>query len=859
MRKRNVGKPGPPPIAPAGAEAAGVGRAELTDATASPSERRYKALVQASTSVVWRAAPDGAIIEAWGWNAFADQPQLAYLGNGWLEALHPDDRDRTRQHWAEAVSKGELAAMEYRVRQPDGSYRWAMARAIALRDDAGAIAEWVGTVTDIQERKFSEQMMREREELLRLAVEATGLGIWDMELPSRSTEWSAKLKAMAGLSPDAAIDDAVFYGLVHPDDQNEVEAKITEAVGSLNLAPYNIVYRLRRADTQEERWWHEWSRLVMDASGKPARLVGAIQDITQRKRAEIERHNSEKRWRLALKAGRMAAWERTIETGVTTWSDNAGELLGLAAGQVAEFTGRVHRLDQKRLLAAINNPGHDGHAVEFRYLHPDGRELWLETSAMLIESDGGPRRVVGVTSDITERKASETRLRHAANHDALTGLPNRAALQVAIERAIARGRKAGRRVALVLVDLDHFKDINDTLGHDAGDHLLRAAGDRLKSAVGDLGLVARLGGDEFAVLVEETPCGPEPLATSLLDELRKGFSHAGKWLSISASIGIATFPDQASRSIELLKHADLALYSAKNGGRSRVQTYAPRMRQALEQRISLANEVKQALARAEIVPFYQPKIDLLTGEVGGFEALARWLHPTRGVLTPGVFGGVFEDGELSIAIGDVMLARMMEDMSVWLSRGLDVGRVALNLSSFAFMLPDLADQLLGQLAAAAIPTSSFEIEVTETVLLDGEARGVSATLERLHERGIKISLDDFGTGYASLTHLKRFPVDELKIDRSFIRNLESDQGDAAIVAAVVSLARSLGLKVVAEGVETQGQVAKLRSSGCHFGQGYLFAKPMTASRVPWFLREAGERFGHSPQRLRASSGQVGSF
>ena len=266
--------------------------------------------------------------------------------------------------------------------------------------------------------------------------------------------------------------------------------------------------------------------------------------------------------------------------------------------------------------------------------------------------------------------------------------------------------------------------------------------------------------------------------------------------------------------------------------------------------MALSDDVRRALAAAQIVPFYQPKIDLGTKEIVGFEALARWLHPTRGVLTPQIFGAVFEDGELSTAIGDAMLTRIIEDMQFWLGRGIDCGRIAMNLSSFAFSAPDLADQILEKLARGGIPFHAFEVEVTETVLL-GEARGVAATLQRLHDNGVKISLDDFGTGYASLTHLKRFPVDELKIDRSFVSDLETDPDDAAIVSAVVSLATSLDLKVVAEGVETDGQMAMLRAAGCHFGQGYLFAKPMTASRVPWFLKQTQVgRTVEPPPRLK---------
>jgi diguanylate cyclase (GGDEF)-like protein/PAS domain S-box-containing protein len=807
----------------------------------SRTEQRYRALIEASASVVWRADTTGAIIEAWVFDRTARRHHFSFAGRGWLKALHPEDRDRVEMQWLAAVGAGKNISIDFRVRHRDGKHRWATARAIALRTPDGGTSEWIGTVTDIEEQKQSEQVLREREELLRLAVEGTGLGIWDMELPSRKTEWSAELKEMAGLPADVLIDDDVFYRLVHPDDRADVEEKICEAVGSMVFAPYNIAYRLHRADTGEERWWHEWSRLVTDTNGNPARLVGAIQDITDRKRAEIERQSSEKRWRLALEAGRMVAWEHEIASGITTCSDNAEELLGQGSGPFETFLERVHEADRDLVTAVMRNAAPGSHtSAAFRYRHPDGRQLFLESSAMLTDSDGGAPRIVGVTSDITERKAAESKLHHAANHDALTGLLNRAAFQAALDRAIEAARGTARTITLILVDVDHFKDINDTLGHDAGDSLLQVAGDRLRSAVGSAGVVARLGGDEFAVLVDSQDAehAPDRLAYVLLEEIRKTFRHQGNLLTLTASLGLASFPSQASDSIELLKSADLALYSAKSCGRARVARFTTHMRNVVEQRIALADDVRRALAKNQFVPFYQPKVDLVSGAVVGFEALARWVHPTRGVLTPLAFGAVFEDAELSVAIGESMLTQMMDDMRQWLGRGVMFNRVALNLSSFDFSTPALADQLLGRLADGGIPSSCFEIEVTETVLLDGESRGVASTLERLHRNGVKISLDDFGTGYASLTHLKRFPVDELKIDRSFVRNIENDADDAAIVSAVISLARSLGLKVVAEGVETQGHVERLRAAGCHYGQGYLFAKAMAASRVPWFLRHA---------------------
>jgi diguanylate cyclase (GGDEF)-like protein len=394
-----------------------------------------------------------------------------------------------------------------------------------------------------------------------------------------------------------------------------------------------------------------------------------------------------------------------------------------------------------------------------------------------------------------------------------------------------------------LIDLDDFKDINDTLGHDAGDALLKETAARLSLTTRDRDTVARLGGDEFAVLVAEPLkwSHATSLAESIIKKLRQPFHYAGRSLVSRASIGVALFPDHDSAPVELMKDADIALYRAKAEGRGRVVMYSPEMRAAAEQRLALGRDVREALSGNQIVPFYQPKICLSTGRIVGVEALARWQHPEKGILTPGVFGAVFDDPELATAIGKRLIGKIASDMRRWLDRGINFGRVAFNLSSVEFSQADLADEILRILKLVKVPAEHLEVEVTERVLLDGRSGLVSETLDKFHRQGVQIALDDFGTGYASLTHLKQFPVDHIKIDHSFIAGLEHDENDAAIVAAVVSLGRSLGLQVTAEGVEKEGQARLLREMGCHNSQGYYFAKPMAPSHIAELLCTWPER------------------
>lgn len=425
-----------------------------------------------------------------------------------------------------------------------------------------------------------------------------------------------------------------------------------------------------------------------------------------------------------------------------------------------------------------------------------------------------------------------------ANQDPLTGLANRSFFQQRLEDVLARTKKQNASASLLLVDLDNFKDVNDSLGHDAGDALLGDVAMRLGEFVGDGDTLARLGGDEFGIILTD-PFEPDQaciIAKHILARLAEPFSFKQHSISCRASVGIAAGPRDHSDPSELLKDADLALYRAKALGRNQAVSYAPEMRQAVEGKISLATEITKALDDGCIIPYYQPKICFATGAIVGFEALARWQHPSRGLLTPGVFGAIFENPEYAREIGRRILEQVAGDIRSWLAQGLDCGRVAVNFCSAEFMKPELATEALTILKQAGVSPSRLEVEVTETVLLGRFLEHVTHILTVLHEAGVTIALDDFGTGFASLTHLKQFPVDHIKIDQSFIRDLEKNADSAAIVAAVVGLGKSLKMHVTAEGVETAEQAELVERLGCDQAQGYLYAKPMPASRVPWMLQ-----------------------
>ncbi len=507
------------------------------------------------------------------------------------------------------------------------------------------------------------------------------------------------------------------------------------------------------------------------------------------------------------------------------------------------------------------------------YVNPDDRSAFLarvmkdgqtsnfETQIRLADNSvhtvllaGMPISLSGVTHilsavvDITDRKSAEERVWRVASHDPLTGLPNRAFFQSRLEQVLAQAEQGGSSVTLLLLDLDRLKSINETLGHDVGDALLRHAASRISLLARDYDIVARLGGDEFVIILTGSakPEDAQALADHILTDLKQPFEHGGRVLTVQASIGIASYPDHDRQPSDLLKDADLAVQAAKSLGRNRAVVYAPGMRQHLQQETE-TDEIYEALRSGQIVPFYQPKVDLMTGEVVGFEALARWRHPVQGVLSPASFQAAFADPELSIAFGEYMIRRIAADIRIWLDHNVECGRIAVNLATAQFNWVGLTKRFLDILQAADIPFERLAVEITETVFLERNASHVLMALKQFQEAGVRIALDDFGTGYASLIHLKRFPIDDIKIDRSFIQDLAEDADSAAIVHAVIDLGRSLGMVVVAEGVERLDQAEHLRSRGCPQAQGNLYSPPMEAAQVPFFLeRRTSSHTQHSP-------------
>ena len=496
--------------------------------------------------------------------------------------------------------------------------------------------------------------------------------------------------------------------------------------------------------------------------------------------------------------------------------------------------------DDRALVRSAQASGR-AEEIVFQLVNQQGEWRTLEAHVTDLRHDRGIRGVVLNARDVTERVRLQDELVRQAYHDGLTGLANRSLFRDRLEQALARSARAGGTVGVLILDLDGFKQVNDSLGHEAGDQLLRVVADRLTETVRATDTVARFGGDEFAMLLDQTD---EALAVSVarraLARLAEPAVVAGRELEVAASIGIALHAGEAGGD-ELVRDADVAMYAAKDAGRGRHEVFRSEMARDPDELLGLDNELRYALARDELAVHYQPEISLSEGEIVGVEALVRWTSPTRGPVGPDVFIPVAEASGLIAAVGDLVLREACSVTAGWQHDGI-VGPdfvTWVNVSRKQLTMGGVPDAVGRALRSAGLPARNLGIEVTETSIMPGGAADrARAELQQLHDAGVRIAIDDFGTGFSSLAHLRHFPVDMIKVDRSFVQGVERDAKDTAITANVVALAHALGLVAVAEGIETEGQLAHMRTVGCDIGQGYLFSRPVPAEEVTAFLAAA---------------------
>jgi predicted signal transduction protein with EAL and GGDEF domain/DNA-binding response OmpR family regulator len=575
---------------------------------------------------------------------------------------------------------------------------------------------------------------------------------------------------------------------------------------------------------------------------------GALLDDLQRSEATLES---------AQRLVHLGNWTWDLGSGGMTWTGETYRLLGYPLDhgnpQFRDYLSRVHPEDADSLARSLEAAlrGEQPLSVDHRVVHSDDTVLYLHSEAeIVLDAEGRPSRLSGTIQDITDRKKAESQIRFLAFYDSLTGLPNRLQFNEYLKTALDRGHDLHRSVAVMFLDLDNFKRINDTSGHSAGDLLLGAAATRLKDVVraSDIisrrgafpepeGTVARLGGDEFIVLLPDVAQAEDPakVARRVLDAFREPFQVGSNEFFVSVSIGIGIFPQDGENAEDLLKNADAALYHAKDSGRNNFQFYSPALNDAAFRRLSLETSLRKAIERNEFILYYQPQVHARDGKLIGVEALIRWNHPDLGLVYPGQFVPLAEETGLIQAIDDWVLRQACIQSRAWLDAGLPQIHVAVNLSGSQFHRKDLLERVDAALGAVDLPAHCVELEITEGVLMSNAA-GTLEVLQQLQARGFRIAVDDFGTGYSSLSYLRRFHADVLKIDRSFVHDIATNPDAAAIVSAIVTLAEALKMRAIAEGVEHPLQRECLYEHGCDLMQGYLFGKPVPPSEITSLLR-----------------------
>jgi diguanylate cyclase (GGDEF)-like protein/PAS domain S-box-containing protein len=605
-------------------------------------------------------------------------------------------------------------------------------------------------------------------------------------------------------------------------------------------------------------------------------LVGLLERMASEISFALDSIESSRKWQAAEAA--LLETQREMETLLSNlpgmayrcrydeeWtmefvSEGCLELTGYTAeelqfNRLVSYKDITHPDDRARVRREIGRSAASRarFTVEYRLIERGGRQKWVSEKGLAFCSDGGePVALEGFISDITEVKSYRERLEHQASHDALTGLANRNLLHDRLHQAIAHAERQRLQLAVAFLDLDNFKYLNDSLGHSAGDELLKMVAHRLKTCVREGDTVARLGGDEFVlVLVDQS--GAEAVnhvVQRVLETASEPFLVAGREFNTTASLGVSLYPRDGSDAETLLKNADAAMYRAKAQGRNNFCFFTPEINTALHERIALEQGLRQALDRGELLLDYQPKIELSSGALIGAEALVRWRHPEHGLLSPARFVPVAEDTGLIVPIGEWVLRTACSQVQGWRRQGLQLNMLSVNISARQFRSPDLVDQIAETLRTSGLPANCLDLEITESLMME-DVQEFIVRLHRLKDLGVQLSVDDFGIGYSSLNYLKQFPVDRLKIDRSFVCDIVSDPGDAAIVQAVIQLGHVLGLAVTAEGVETDEQLAFLRRHGCDEGQGYYFSKPLDPAEFELMLRARS-----APGKLSPGAGQA---
>ncbi len=803
----------------------------------------------------------------------------ALAADWWRSHIHPDDLEAALARQPVLLSEGQLTH-DYRFLHRSGRIVWILDELRLVRNADGEPAEIVGAWLDISEHKRLELIRQAHQSALNLIVAS-------QPLPVVLNDIAQRLEVInPGMLVSILLLDKHAGRLKHgaapslPDEYNAAvnRVMIGDGIGSCGAAAWRgeavIV-----TDIDHHPFWQPflestrkanlhacWSIPFKDEAGSvlgtfaiyhrtprepsPADLIliNEFASITAVAVQKVHAAETLKQAAAVFESSREGVVITDLEPRILAINRAYTEITGYSEAQVLGKNPKIIKSGHhgksfyQAMWASLKTVGHWSGEIWNRRRNGEIYPQWLTISTVCNDRNE-PCNYVGVFADITQMKQSEAQLAHLAHYDPLTGLPNRLLVQSRLYHAIERAQRHNLRIATLYVDLDRFKNVNDSLGHPIGDELLIMLAARLKKRLREEDTLARLGGDEFLLVLEDIkePSEPASVAQTLIDLLATPFAlPSGHEIFINASIGISLFPDDASNVTELIQHADMAMYLAKKEGRSTYRYHTEALSIAANERLVMETRLRHALTAGEFVLHYQPLIDAHSGRAVGVEALVRWQPPGEAIVPPGKFIPIAEETGLIVPLGEWVLRTACAQGRAWIDAGFAPLVMAVNLSVRQFQSENLAEVIQRVLEETKLPAACLELELTESMFLEHAERSID-TLKTLKAPGIQLAIDDFGTGYSSLTYLKRFPIDKLKIDQSFVRGLAHDPNDREIAATIIAMARGLKLSVLAEGVESEQQLAFLRQHGCDYYQGFLFHRPAPAKELEAWLREHSAR------------------
>jgi len=805
--------------------------------------------------LTYRLAVEAAGIGAWDRVLASDTvtmcPMMARLldlparpttlsADEWRKIILPEDLPAVEAAVAASVHSDQPFSLEYRIRTHSGRTVWLLARGMFIRDGRGAPARVTGVSMDITDKKTAEEAARASEERYRLITDLNPDGILVYANHRYVYANSAAAHIHQVRDPGELIGRTAADFFEH-EAVRLIDSRVALLLEQNQAAPLTTLY-VRRAGGALLCIQATFAKVAWD--GQPAVQITA-RDITEHKHMQDKLRITSERLKLAVESIGEGIWDWDLVRDTYSISGSLKRIFGWQesdhSGEKINWRTMIHPDDFPRVNAALRSCIKGDSPIyecEFRLITKDREWKWVSARGIIVEWDrrGNPAAMTGTISDVTARKESEEQIWRHANLDPLTGLPNRRMFRDRLEAEVRKAYRGSNELALLFLDLDGFKQVNDLFGHEAGDMLLAEVALRIKACVRETDIIARLGGDEFTVVLtdlndrEHVEFVCQKIICSLAQSFRIGNDHA----YVTASIGVALYPVDSMAADELSRKADQAMYAAKAAGKNQFCYFTRAMDEKAHMRVRMSNELHQALSLEQLSIHYQPIVDLSNGHVVKAEALLRWKHPYLGNVSPSMFVPLAEETGLMSEIGTWIFREAALNSKRWSELTGSRFQVGVNKSPVQFMERNVETDWLHYLSSLDIPCGNIVIEITEGILLHASSNVMRKLLE-YRDAGVQVAIDDFGTGYSSMAYLKKFDIDYLKIDRSFVRDIQHDAGSRTIVETIIVMAHKLGLKVIAEGIETPAQITILAGAGCDYGQGFFFSAPLPAEKMEEFL------------------------